>query len=203
MKYLQWVLGVGVAIALWLSHPFPVQASPNVAADPAELGKAVQSIESLDQMRSGLASTLKGREEEPTLETMKQVCKPVGMQAKKLSQENGWKLRQVAAKYRNPNHAPKTASEEQAIAQFKENPQLVAFWENETLDGVEGVHYFRRIQVEESCLACHGLKSDRPTFVKKNYPQDLAYNFKVGDLRGMYSVFIPQVKAEIEAALQK
>jgi hypothetical protein len=27
--------------------------------------------------------------------------------------------------------------------------------------------------------------------VKENYPQDLAYDFEVGDLRGMYSVFIP------------
>jgi hypothetical protein len=37
---------------------------------------------------------------------MKQVCKPVGMKAMQLSQENGWQVKQVAKKYRNPAHAP-------------------------------------------------------------------------------------------------
>ncbi|NEO28327.1 MAG: DUF3365 domain-containing protein [Kamptonema sp. SIO4C4] len=190
-------LGFWVAIALFLWNPTPALADVN----PAELGKAVQEIESLDQMRSGLASTIEDIEGEPTMETMKQVCKPVGMRAKELSQENQWQLRQVSAKYRNPAHAPKNDAEEQAVTRFQENPDLMAFWEQDTLDGQEGVHYFRRITVEASCLACHGPKGDRPTFVKENYPDDLAYNFNVGDLRGMYSVFIPEVKAGLQAAL--
>jgi len=33
---------------------------------------------------------------------------------------------------------------------------------------------------------------------KNNYPQDLAYNFKVGDLRGMYSIFIPQIQQALQ-----
>jgi len=28
--------------------------------------------------------------------------------------------------------------------------------------------------------------------VKDNYPNDRAFNFKLGDLRGMYAVFIPE-----------
>jgi hypothetical protein len=38
--------------------------------EPAALAKAVSEMEQLDRMRVGLASTLKGRSEEPTMETM-------------------------------------------------------------------------------------------------------------------------------------
>lgn len=66
----------------------------------------------------------------------------------------------------------------------------MGFWEKETVNDQPGTRYYRRITVEASCLACHGLKDNHPQFVKNNYPQDLAYNFKVDDLRGMYAVFI-------------
>lgn len=45
---------------------------------------------------------------------------------------------------------------------------------------------------EPSCLACHGTKASRAAFVKDNYPDDKAFDFQVGDLRGMYAVFIPE-----------
>lgn len=174
-----------VAVFLWQT---PLQAQ---SLNPEELSEAVTQIEQLDGMRSQLASGLEGTNTEPTLETFKQVCKPVGMRAKQLSQETGWTVQQIAEKYRNPNHAPKTESAEFALTLFKENPTLVGYWDEETLNGQQGARYFRRINVEASCQVCHGRKGDRPDFVKNNYPQDLAYDFEVGDLRGLYSVFIP------------
>jgi hypothetical protein len=48
--------------------------------------------------------------------------------------------------------------------------------------------YFR------SSLRTLSAKGARPEFIKEKYPQDLAYNFKAGDLRGMYSVFIPELE---------
>ncbi len=171
--------------------------------DPAELSKAVQEIERLDAMRSGLASTLEGRSEEPTLQTMKEVCRPVGMRASELSQENGWQVKQIATKYRNPAHAPDNLHARIALAKFQNDQGLMGFWDRETINGQPGTRYYRRINVEQSCLACHGLKNQRPSFVKENYPQDLAYDFRVGDLRGMYAVFIPDVKAALEEALQE
>ena len=71
-----------------------------------------------------------------------------------------------------------------------EHPDLTAFWERDE----QGVHYYRRINVQASCLACHGAKDSRPSFVKDKYPQDLAYDFQVGDLRGMYAVIIPELQ---------
>jgi hypothetical protein len=173
----------------------PAIAAP-IVPNPEALSRAVQDIEALDSLRSGLASSLEGRTEEPTMQTMKEVCRPVGMQAKHLSQENGWQVKQIAQKYRNPDHAPDTLHAQMAIAAFEQNPELIGFWNRETIDGQSGSRYYRRINVEASCLACHGLKNNRPQFVNDNYPDDRAYDFAVGDLRGMYAVFIPdEIKA--------
>ncbi|MEA5520236.1 DUF3365 domain-containing protein [Limnoraphis robusta] len=187
-------IGLVAIAALLIYHPSFAQAETN----PSELAQAVQEIELLDQMRSGLASTLEGGTEEPTGETFKQVCKPVGMRAKQLSEENGWQVKQIAKKYRNPAHAPQNLHDRMALAKFEQDPELIGFWDRETLNGTEGTRYYRRISVEASCLACHGSKNSRPEFVQAKYPQDLAFDFQVGDLRGMYSVFIPDLQAALQ-----
>jgi hypothetical protein len=114
-------------------------------------------------------------------------------------QEHGWQVKQVAKKYRNPDHAPGNLHDQMALAKFNQEPELIGFWDRETLDKQLGTRYYRRMDVEASCLACHGLKDRRPQFVKDGYPQDLAYDFNVGDLRGMYAVFIPD---DIQKAIQ-
>lgn len=194
------MLLIGASL-LWISwHPAIALASPTIP-NPNELVRAVQEIESLDAMRSGLASTLEGKTEAPTLQTMKEVCRPVGMRAIQLSQENGWQVKQISHKYRNPTHAPDNTNAQIALTKFEQEPELIGFWDRETLNEQTGTRYYRRINVEASCLTCHGSKEHRPQFVKENYPQDLAYDFQVGDLRGMYAVFIPdEVKQAIKTA---
>jgi hypothetical protein len=34
-------------------------------------------------------------------------------------------------------------------------------------------------------------KADRPEFVKAGYPDDRAYSFESGELRGRYAVLVP------------
>ncbi|WP_026073102.1 Tll0287-like domain-containing protein [Nodosilinea nodulosa] len=198
----QLILSLGLIMSISLVaigwHPAPASAAP-IIPNPNELVQVVQEIESLDAMRSGLASSLEGSTEVPTMQTMKDVCRPVGMRAMQLSQEHGWQVKQVAKKYRNPDHAPGNPHDQMALAKFDQDPELIGFWGRATVDDQTGTRYYRRIDVEASCLTCHGLKDRRPQFVKDGYPQDLAYNFNVGDLRGMYSVFIPD---EIQSAIQ-
>ena len=196
--FLSIVLSVTFSL-LVIIYPLENSLAAPIIPHPDQLAKAVQEIEALDAMRTGLAATLEGKTEQPTQQTMKEVCRPVGMQAMKLAQENGWQVQQIAKKYRNPAHAPKNFHDKIAIAKFENNPELGGFWEQETLNEQSGTHYYRRINVESSCLVCHGLKNSRPQFVKEGYPQDLAYNFNVDDLRGMYSVFIPD---DIQKAIQ-
>jgi hypothetical protein len=205
-KLHQLVLSILVKLFLLISFsllmiawsPAIVLAAP-IIPHPDELVRAVQEIEALDTMRTGLASTLEGSTEEPTKQTMKEVCRPVGMKAMELSKENGWQVTQIANKYRNPDHAPNNLHDKMALAKFEQDPNLVGLWNLETINQQTGTRYYRRIDVEASCLVCHGLKDRRPQFVQDGYPQDLAYNFKVGDLRGMYAVFIPD---DVKKAIQ-
>lgn len=167
--------------------------SNNSRPNPDELAKVVQAIEDLNALRSGLAGTLKGREAPVDKGTFKQVCKPVGMQAKKMAQENGWKVIQMAEKYRNPAHQLDTEGR-WAYNLMEANKSLTGLWKHSELDGQVGIRYFRRITVEAACLACHGPQDKRPAFVKQGYPNDRAYDFQEGDLRGIYAVFVPRQK---------
>lgn len=189
------MLGIAFIWAIGLNGAIAPTAQANTSPD--QLAKAVEAIENLDALRSGLASTLEGKTEPPTAETMKTVCKPVGMEAKRIAQTEGWQLRQVSQKYRNPEHRPQNATELAALEQFSANSELQGLWQRGQVNGQPGTHYFRRINVSPGCLACHGQKSRRPQFVANNYPEDLAYDFKPGDLRGMYATFIPDLTAAL------
>lgn len=146
------------------------------------------AINNLDQMRSGLAGTMDTDNVDAT--TFAQVCKPVGMQAKKLSSDNGWVVKQVATKYRNPGNKadPEVGA---VIEQFAQDASLNSRWMRSEMDGRQGWRYLQRITVEEPCLACHGSKDERPAFIKEKYAEDHAFDFAVGDIRGLYSVFVP------------
>jgi hypothetical protein len=191
------LVGVGLLMAR-PSSALAAEASPPV--DSAALSKAVVAMEQLNQMRINLASSLEGRSDEPTMETMKEVCKPVGMRAIAIGKENGWQVRQVASKFRNPDHAPANAQERQVIDLFSRHPEIKGLWEPAVAEQGAGLNYYRRINVEPSCLACHGTKASRPAFIKDNYPDDKAFNLAVGELRGMYAVHLPEVQEAIGQA---
>ncbi|MCT0219827.1 DUF3365 domain-containing protein [Synechococcus sp. CS-1329] len=192
------LLSVGLLTAL-PNTALAAEASPPV--DSAALAKAVVAMEQLDQMRTSLASMLEGRSEEPTIETMKEVCKPVGLRAIAIGKQNGWQVRQVASKYRNPDHAPAGPQETQVIDLLELHPEITGLWEPAGAGESAGVTYYRRINVEPSCLACHGTKASRPGFVAANYPNDRAFDFNVGDLRGLYAVFIPELQEALADSL--
>lgn len=186
-------------LLLALQPSSALAASGEAPVDPAVLAKAVDQMEELDRMRISLASTLEGSTEEPTMDTMREVCMPVGKRAVAIGKENGWTVRQVASKYRNPDHAPIGTQETEVIDLFARHPEINGLWEPTNSEQGAGVNYYRRIDVQPSCLACHGSKDSRPAFVKDKYPLDKAFNFKAGDLRGMYAVYIPEVQAALAA----
>jgi len=161
---------------------------------PDSIRNAVeQKIMALNQMRESLASTIDTATVDKS--TFQRVCKPVGMRAKQIGKENGWVVQQLAKKYRNPAHRL-DAEAERLHQRFVESPELTDTWIRTVRENTEGWRYARRITVQSSCLACHGPKEKRPAFVKKGYPKDRAYDFEEGDLRGLYSVFVPATNAD-------
>lgn len=156
----------------------------------SQISKAVSEIERLNDMRSTLAAAFEQERVPADKKTFKRVCKPVGMEMKKIAEENGWKIVQMAEKYRNPSHKLDEEAYE-VFSMMQEDKELMGRWEKDEMNGLKGIRYFRRITVESSCLKCHGEKEKRPEFIKKGYQEDKAFGFKEGDLRGVYSVFIP------------
>lgn len=158
----------------------------------AEQRRVIEAIQQIDAMRSSLAATID--DETVNAETFARVCKPVGMRLKETAEANGWVMQQLAVKYRSPDHAPDPEAAA-LFARFEAEADLDSLWLSTTHEDTPGYRYLRRITVEPACTACHGSKESRPDFVKAKYPEDRAFDFQPGDLRGLYSVFMPDSTA--------
>lgn len=172
-----------------------VVRSPVAIAQPQtlEFSQVVRELESIETLRSQLSSHSK-----PDTE----VCQVVAKHLEHLSCDRDWMVKQVSAKYRNPQNAPMGDRETLALENFDRHPELLGFWEGDRSapsQGEErGIRYFQRITMSASCLTCHGAKNDRSEWIKNRYPRDLSYDFKEGDLAGMYSVWMAHPNSVIQ-----
>ena len=73
----------------------------------------------------------------------------------------------------------------------------LSFVQRDNLPADTQLRLIRGIAVEESCLACHGRKIAAPVAqaIVRNYPNDGATGFDVGELRGALWVEVPAAKA--------
>jgi hypothetical protein len=156
------------------------------------LARAVTEVERLNDLRETLARQF---ETNPaaTEGRFLEVCRPVGVEAERLASETGWNVRQLADKYRNPvNRADREALH--FLHLLAADTSVQGMWVRTAMNGQKGLRYFRRITVREACMPCHGTREARPDFIREGYPLDRAYNFEVGDIRGVYSVFVPDAE---------
>ena len=103
-------------------------------------------------------------------------------------------IRRTSMQYRNPANAPDALeklvlTKMASVVQRGANPRPEIIRDNSTAS----VHYFKHIMMQPLCLNCHGKPGseiNEPTLekVRKLYPQDLAVNFKTGELRGVWHV---------------
>lgn len=167
----------------------PEAAEPDLYS--SELSEAVSEIERIDNLRSSLAEAFRSQGMPADQEAFNRVCKPVGIAMRDVAYQRGWKIIQMSEKFRNPSNKPD--SEAKKVLKYMERDRtLKGQWSVAESDGATGIRYFRRITVEDPCLACHGSKDERPQFIEEGYPDDRAFGFNPGDLRGVYSVFIPK-----------
>ncbi|HEX5653592.1 MAG TPA: DUF3365 domain-containing protein [Chitinophagaceae bacterium] len=103
----------------------------------------------------------------------------------------GTSIRRATEKFRNPaNRADST--ERKMIRYFRElmrdKKELTPITEK---DAEGKIHYFKPILVQAMCLNCHGdkitqIKPDTWQTLQEKYPGDLAYDYKEGELRGIW-----------------
>jgi len=165
------------------------QAHPAKASDsPKQKAKAIS--DELTRMRSERAASLKESGNAVTPELFKETCGAVKKRAMEISKKEGVKIRHAAIKNRNPDHAA-TEDEIKFHNFFNENSKEESIWNKVTIEGKVYSRYVSPIYVEPGCLLCHGEKEKRPQFIQKKYPEDKAYGFKEGDLRGIIEVMLP------------
>lgn len=152
-------------------------------------------LKTINQMREALAVTLdKKPQSEITADSFKEVCLPVGKELKRWGEEKGYLVRQISLKNRNPSNGLKSYDQKNYQKFLKDvslNELTVLTDEKE----LKGTLHYTRIPVAQSCLHCHGEKDKRPQFIQSKYKDDKAYGFKPGELRGLYSVFVPKAKS--------
>jgi c-di-GMP phosphodiesterase len=108
--------------------------------------------------------------------------------SKTFSQDNSFNIRiqTVSDRARNPKNAA-NSDELKAIEFFKSNPASTQYFSDEN---VEFYQYASALRIEEKCLKCHDSRQNAPLFIQTRY--DKAYDYKLGELRGIMSIAIPK-----------
>ena len=112
-----------------------------------------------------------------------------------MSQEKGWDVGRTSLKLRNPANTP-DAWELAVLNKFEErkaageDPMQIAYGEVVERDGKSTFRFMKAIPTAELCLNCHGseLKPEVVEALNSHYTADQATGFKVGDLRGAFTL---------------
>lgn len=151
--------------------------------------RAMAVADEITAMRSERAAALLESKETVTPQKFKETCGAVKQRAMALAKENGFRIKHAAIKYRNPDH--KAGEQEIELHKLFESDSQAKTWDEISIEGKSFMRYAAPIFVEPACLLCHGDKDSRPEFIKQKYPDDKAYGFSAGDLRGIIEVMVP------------
>jgi hypothetical protein len=114
----------------------------------------------------------------------------------------GVNLKRTSLRYRNPENKPDTLDriilenmQNEAAQGAEPAPKSIKFSSGEAV-------YFSPITMKPMCLQCHGIKSRGDiqdevwSKIRELYPEDVAYDFNLNELRGAWGVlFPPEYKA--------
>lgn len=109
----------------------------------------------------------------------------------KMGQANNVTLKRVTDKPRNENNL--LSPEEMMVFQeIQKQKSRVGVFPNRVVSSDENVTVYVPIPFMGHCVPCHGKKEEMTTETKttlnKLYPKDLATNYQIGDLRGLFVV---------------
>jgi len=159
-------------------------------------GKSKAAVkEFMGQLKGELQTSMKSGGPIKTVEVCKEKAPVI---AKNLSEKYGWKIARTSLKTRNSNNAP-DAWESKVLHDFekrKQNGEKVkpmAYFETVNENGVKSFRFMKAIPTGKACLSCHG-DNIEPALAAKldsSYPDDKARGFKLGDIRGAFTITQP------------
>ncbi len=187
---------IRVAIIATVSLATSTQAGLATPAEDAMAAEARGIVKSFaTDLKQTLVKTMKS--EGPVAAIA--VCNVAAPEiAESKASASGWKVGRTSAKLRNAENAPDTW-EAKVLAMFAtkkaagEDLKTMQFYETVEENGKKNFRYMKAIPVAKACLACHGqnLKEPVKASLKDLYPQDTATGFKLGDLRGAFTLSKP------------
>lgn len=124
-----------------------------------------------------------------------QVCNTAAEQIQnQISGQQGWQISRTSLKLRNPKNSP-DAWEQKVLMDFEQrlkSGEAVGKLEtSEIINSTPPVfRYMKAIPTQGLCLSCHGdhLMPAVADKLGELYPEDQATGFKVGDIRGAFSI---------------
>jgi hypothetical protein len=124
-------------------------------------------------------------------------CKPLAPELNAtVGDQANLEIMRTALRLRNPDNAPdawEMANLELFIKQLNaggDHKTMEAFDVTTTKEGQRLFRYMKPILTGELCLGCHGpaISQEIKLEIARNYPEDKATGFNLGELRGAYSV---------------
>jgi len=115
--------------------------------------------------------------------------------SRQVSDQQGWEIARTSLKVRNSNNKP-DAWETRVLHDFEQRMkkgeaiEKLDFSEITNKDGQHVFRYMKAIPTKGICLSCHGdkLSPDVAKKLHELYPEDQATGFKMGDIRGAFSI---------------
>lgn len=150
-----------------------------------------EALALFDQFQSQLLLKLKTTIEKEGAPAAISECKTASPEMEKQMSSQGWTVRRVSDRPRNPDHAP-DAFESRVLAQWVSEMQAGKQPEPVAQVDAGDFRVMRPIVIQaDLCMRCHGMPEalDRAAAreIAKQYPADLATGYKMGDLRGAFS----------------
>lgn len=181
-----------ILLSLFCLFTMPVQAQSN---EQQQFEKDAQAaIKALaDNMKKALMGAMQNGGPVKAVSVCKLIAPTL---AAEISKQHGLDIRRTSLKVRNPaNEAD--SWETDVLQRFEtrlaagEAIQKLSFSEKVASDeGPDQWRMMKAIPTDKVCLSCHGKKIAAPiqAVLDEHYPNDMATGFKLGDIRGAFTV---------------
>jgi len=174
-------------------------AAPAMAAEQPDMeklkGEAKEIVQGFfKELKGTLVSAMKEKGPAGAVD----VCHTKAQEITAKHNREGWKVGRTALKLRNPKNAP-DAWEKAVLEEFDKkisegaDPKKLVKAEIVEEDGKKVFRFMKAIPTMKPCLTCHGekVKEEVLAVIRKHYPQDQATGFKLGQLRGAFTLKKP------------
>ena len=186
-----------LVIALFAACNNSDKSKENLKSDYTKMGNSIVK-KTFDTLRSSLQTAIS----QSGFEGAVPYCKTAAYSLTNIYASDSVTIRRTASKYRNPTNKPDTSEERilKIFASLKEQGIINDSIKPITEGSKNGeVHFYKASMLQQMCASCDGSKSadiQPPVWktISTLYPLDMAYDFKTGDLRGMWHITFTKIK---------